>query len=93
MSLPASRQSSDIKANGDHWRSSKSIDLFKADDGKMNEQSPLLGPRTSEDVGQLPPLQSVLSPGSSGSWNAGEETRQETKSSRYLMLLTVVIGG
>ncbi|KAK4543151.1 hypothetical protein LTR36_005929 [Oleoguttula mirabilis] len=93
ISLPNSRQSTDQKGNGD-FRRGKSIDLIKGEDGRLHEASPLLGPRMSADIGHLPPLQHVLSPGSDVSeWNPDEEMGQETKSTWYLFLLTLGIGG
>ncbi|KAK5133164.1 hypothetical protein LTR08_008100 [Meristemomyces frigidus] len=93
LSLPHSRQSSDQKGSAD-FRRGRSMDLIKAEDERPNEASPLLGPRTSEDVGHLPPLQDVISPGSDASgWNPEEQSRQDTKSPWYLFLLTLGIGG
>ncbi len=74
-------------------RASKSMDLLKREDGFMNEQSPLLAPRPSEDVGYLPPLSSVLSPDENEDWNEEEDALQDTKSTGYLFLLTLAIGG
>ena len=93
LSLSHSRQSSDHRGNADIWRG-RSKDLIEAEDGRTNEASPLLRPRVSEDVGDLPPLQDVFSPGSNASdRHPDEESRQETKSSWYLLLLTLGIGG
>ncbi|KAK5121993.1 hypothetical protein LTR85_004565 [Meristemomyces frigidus] len=93
LSFPNSRASTDQKGNGD-FRRGRSIDLIKGEVERVNEASPLLGPRRSADIGHLPPLQHVLSPGSDISdWNPDEEISQETKSSWYLMLLTIGIGG
>jgi len=82
-----------FKANGPPR--SKSIDKIKREAGVWNEQSPLLGPRGSEEVERLSPLDNVLSPASDESWDGdgdGDES-QETKSSWYLLLLTMAIGG
>ncbi|KAF2142919.1 uncharacterized protein K452DRAFT_226029 [Aplosporella prunicola CBS 121167] len=57
---------------------------------QMNEHSPLLRPRQSEDDENG--LKSVVSPlASDDSWNG--ETDEETKSSWYLLLLTLAGGG
>lgn len=69
-------------------RSSKSADLSKEE---QNESSPLIGPREAEDMGSLPLLSGVPSPNDDDDWN--EDQTQETKSSWYLMLLTLAIGG
>ncbi|KAK0827255.1 hypothetical protein LTR03_016914 [Friedmanniomyces endolithicus] len=74
-------------------RASKSMDLLKREDGFMNEQSPLLVPRRSEDVGYLPPLSNVLSPDENEDWNEEEDAMRDTKSTGYLFLLTLAIGG
>ena len=73
---------------------SKNIDMAKS----VNEQSPLLPPRTSEEIEDVPPLDAVFSPsGSEGgnSWvaDAQDSLRQETKSNWYLFLLTLAMGG
>lgn len=49
----------------------------------MNENSPLLQPRRSEEEEGL----KVISPLSDDDWNA--EAEEETKSSWYLLLLTI----
>ena len=93
LSLPHSRQNSDHKSNAD-LRRGRGTDLIETEEGQSNEASPLLRARTSEEAGDLPLLQSVISPGSHASdRHPDEKSRQETKSSWYLMLLTLGIGG
>lgn len=65
------------------------------DEGQLGEQSPLLGPQRSDEeaaaeAGELSPLHS---PASSGSWTAEEGGQRRTKSSGYLLLLTLAMGG
>ncbi|PIA91643.1 General alpha-glucoside permease [Cercospora beticola] len=67
-------------------------------DGKndaLNEQSPLLPARTSEDDGKVPHLPSIYSEDrrSSESWTAEEGTHEKSKSSWYLLALTIAFGG
>ncbi|KAM3417547.1 General alpha-glucoside permease [Cercospora zeina] len=67
-------------------------------DGKndvLNEQSPLLPARTSDDEGKVPHLPSIFSDDrrSSDSWNAEEGAHEESKSSWYLLALTIAFGG
>ena len=58
----------------------------------MNEASPLMDPsRRSEDVRPLDLGADIPSPEQSDDWD--EDQAQETKSSWYLMLLTIAIGG
>lgn len=82
-----------------------SISSFKPDGVKsslehkednLDEQSPLLPARLSDDVGHVPPLSTVMSPDSSSqgeAWNADSGKNEESKSSWYLLLLTISIGG
>ena len=73
----------------DTRRPSKSIDLMK---DEQNEFSPLIRPaQRSEDVGPLSPLSAATSPDVEDDWVLDQA--QETKSSCYLMLLTLAIGG
>ena len=80
----------------DTSRLHRSIEMAREQDG-WNEQSPLLDARRSGDIEPLPPLDDVLSPieGDRNEWTPDkhEEARQETKSSWYLLLLTLSIGG
>jgi solute carrier family 45 protein 1/2/4 len=65
-------------------------------DGVNDEQSPLLPARTSDDVGAVPHLPSVMSPGSSSGedgWNIDTGRREPSKSSWYLFLLTISFAG
>lgn len=64
----------------------------------LDEQSPLLPARGSEDigVGHVPDLPTVMSPGSSSpgeTWNADTGRQEASRSSWYLLLLTISIGG
>jgi hypothetical protein len=90
-----SRQSIDstAKANGGR-RASKSIDVLRQEEGKVNEQSPLLGPRGNAGMEEVRPLSlsPLQSPESGDSWDA-EGNREESKSSWYLFLLTLALGG
>ena len=68
------------------------------DQGGSNEQSPLLAARTSTEIESPWSLRSVLSPtGSDQNFLAEadlhEDSRQETKSSWYLFLLTLTMSG
>lgn len=67
-------------------RGGRSLDISK--DKEQDEQSPLIGPREEEEL--LTPISNVPSP-RSDEWN--EDRSQETKSSLYLLLLTLSIGG
>ncbi|GAM86743.1 hypothetical protein ANO11243_047620 [Dothideomycetidae sp. 11243] len=59
----------------------------------FNENSPLIRPtRVADDAASISPLPSVLSPEDEDDWENGP-SRQESKSSLYLFLLTVAIGG
>ena len=77
---------------------SRSIELAREPDG-INEQSPLLPPRASEDVEPIPPLDGVFSPSESSSnsllavTSVLERNSHETKSSWYLFLLTLSMFG
>lgn len=86
------RGSLDARAKSDIRRSSKSLDLMKAEDD-VNESSPLLRARASEDVGPLPPLSNLTSPRSDESWDVEGGLEQESKSSWYMFLLTLSIAG
>ncbi|KAF9631291.1 Major facilitator superfamily domain general substrate transporter [Lasiodiplodia theobromae] len=68
-----------------------SIDSPRASQSRdqMNETSPLLSARTSDEESNG--LKPVGSPLSDDGWNA--ETREETKSTWYLVLLTLAAGG
>ncbi|KAK4983395.1 hypothetical protein LTR66_000039 [Elasticomyces elasticus] len=69
-------------------RGSRSVDLVKGQD----ELSPLIAPRRSEDAGALPFLSSIVSPDEEeDQWDEGRS--QQTKSSWYLIWLTMAIGG
>jgi solute carrier family 45 protein 1/2/4 len=62
----------------------------------LDEQSPLLPPRTSDDVGHVPSLSTVMSPTPSSqgeAWNADSGKKEASRSSWYLLLLTISIGG
>ncbi|GAB7360307.1 hypothetical protein MBLNU230_g8064t1 [Neophaeotheca triangularis] len=92
LSVDGSRRSSNAH---DHRRGSRSIDLLKEED-HLNEHSPLLAATERADNPKLPPLEPILSPSSVGTWeddDPQERERQETKSSGYLLLLTLAIGG
>ncbi|GAB7347801.1 hypothetical protein MBLNU459_g5342t1 [Dothideomycetes sp. NU459] len=81
-----SRDSSSRRSSShDIRRGSRSLDIAKEQD----ESSPLIGPREEEEE-LLTPISNVPSPQSDG-WN--EDQAQETKSSLYLLLLTLAIGG
>lgn len=62
----------------------------------MDEASPLLSPRSSEGVETPPALDTALDPDDRG-WLSDEDVRahdhEETKSTWYLILLTISIGG
>lgn len=65
-------------------------------DNTLDEQSPLLPARGSEDVGHVPSLSTVMSPDDSSqgeAWNADAGKQEQSKSSWYLFLLTISIGG
>jgi solute carrier family 45 protein 1/2/4 len=69
---------------------------IRDNDGQNDEQSPLLPPRTSDEVGALPNFPGVMSPGSSSSgdaWNHDNGKREPSKSSWYLFLLTISFAG
>lgn len=66
--------------------------MLKEENGQ-NEQSPLLAPKRSEDAPSLPPLAGVMSPDHEDPWEDGLDPKPETKSSWYLILLTLSIGG
>lgn len=74
-------------------RPSRNIDSIVKEDAS-NERTPLLRPRRSEDALSLsiPPRSGVTSPRSQGSWYDGEDN-QESKSTSYLILLTIAIVG
>ncbi|KAK5015364.1 hypothetical protein LTR16_003683 [Cryomyces antarcticus] len=57
---------------------------------QLHEQSPLLSPQ-SQDGRSVPPITQVISPLDDEAWNDGPS--EETKSSWYLVLLTLSIGG
>ncbi|CAK3835869.1 General alpha-glucoside permease [Lecanosticta acicola] len=62
----------------------------------FDEQSPLLPPRTSEEIGKVPALSGVTSPDESSgevSWDGDIGSKEESKSSWYLFLLTISLGG
>jgi solute carrier family 45 protein 1/2/4 len=60
----------------------------------LDEQSPLLPARTSDDVGHVPSLSTVMSPDSVSSTGEGYvDSSEKSKSSWYLFLLTISIGG
>ncbi|EME42905.1 hypothetical protein DOTSEDRAFT_72368 [Dothistroma septosporum NZE10] len=83
---PYSRQFS--SGNGQIRRS---VDFVKAEE-EFNESSPLLLPRKSEEVEALPPLAEVFSPDESSgesSWDVDMGTKEESKSTGYMMLLTI----
>jgi len=70
---------------------SRSIDLMFKESG-MNEASPLMSPsRRSGDDERLDRRPDIPSPQQSDDWD--EDQAQKTKSSWYLMLLTIAIGG
>jgi hypothetical protein len=87
---------SKLNVNREIRRASKTIDLVKDVDG-VNEASPLLPPRASEDLAPLPPLESIASPNDSDdSWNV--ETpyafrNEDSRSSWYMLLLTLCMLG
>ena len=74
------------RTSPDRKRGRKSIDIAKAQD----ELSPLIVP-TDEDVESPPSLYDTNSQQSSDGWDGGGV--EETKSSWYLLLLTLAIGG
>lgn len=84
-------------------RPSRSIDAVKTDAAGFNEQSPLLAARKSQENDadiEAQPLtddnENVLSPASTLSWNVSQDEPMEpveSKSSWYLFLLTLSIGG
>lgn len=91
------RTSLEIKStprNGDEEQlPHKRIDMLKDETGNLSEQSPLLGPtRKGQDVAKLPPRQGALGPSEDG-WGPEDDDSQETKSSFYLFVLTMAIGG
>ena len=77
-------------------KAGNSIDMAREQDG-VNEQSPLLPPRGSEDIEPLPQLESIRSPSdTSSNWAAAAQVdheQEETRSSWYLFLLTLSISG
>lgn len=76
--------------NSFDWRSKKSMDGSK---DEANEHSPLMGPRESAEVGELPPYETALTPPSRDESDNADDRSQETKSSWYLFLLTFALGG
>lgn len=69
----------------------RSVDFVKAEE-EFNESSPLLLPRKSEEVEALPPLAEVFSPDESSgesSWDVDMGTKEESKSTVYMILLTI----
>lgn len=64
-------------------------------DDEITEQSPLLPARTSEDDGKVPFLPNIFSPdnNSNESWNAEEGQHEESKSSWYMLALTIAFLG
>ncbi|KXT01887.1 hypothetical protein AC578_2171 [Pseudocercospora eumusae] len=77
----------EAQPNNDGVRAS--IEISKEDG--LHEQSPLLPPRASEERGSISTFSAVNSPDRSDSetWNAEQGTREESKSSCYLFLLTL----
>ncbi|KAI7597735.1 hypothetical protein KC343_g16660, partial [Hortaea werneckii] len=70
-------------------QANKSVDDPKRTPNQPSEQSPLLKHnRKGQDGADLP-----SDPATAVEWNPYEATLQETKSSWYLMLLTLAIGG
>lgn len=97
MTLGTPRPSADSMkhAIGSGGRASRNVENIITDEGRLGEQSPLLGPQRSgegitAEAGEVSPLRS---PASSGSWTAEEGGQRETKSSWYLLLLTLAMGG
>ncbi|KAI5365402.1 putative major facilitator superfamily, MFS transporter superfamily [Septoria linicola] len=92
VTLDEARRTSISKPHPNGGRVRYSADI-KNDD--LTEQSPLLPPRTSEDDGELPYLPGIFSPDQSSnkSWDAEEGAHEESKSSWYLLALTVAFGG
>lgn len=88
---PAELPPEDKESSNYVRRASKSLDLIKREDG-VNEHSPLLAPRRSQDVGDLPPLSTITSP-EDEDWHEERDHMQETKSSWYLFLMTFCLGG
>ena len=90
------RRNSDLsptKNSIDARRRSRSIDLLMGEHA-LNESSPLIRPvPRQEDVEQLSPLSAVSATEDSDTWAEGHAQDTETKSSWYLVLLTVAIGG
>ncbi|KAK4961126.1 hypothetical protein LTR10_001616 [Elasticomyces elasticus] len=109
FSAPSPSPSRPTTANNDHDRPSKSIDLLKREvdgGGYANEASPLLSPsKRHEEVEDL----GMLNGGSTRAGNGGggvlspddddddddewEEEVEESKSTAYLFLLTLALGG
>lgn len=86
-----SRRDSISKVNG---RLRKSVDM--KDEDIVDEQSPLLPARTSDEIGKVPALPDVMSPDDSSGespWDADTGTKEQSKSSWYLFLLTISLGG
>lgn len=71
-------------------RQSSSLDIRKDQDQEQDETSPLIRPQT-EGVESPLTLSTIPSPEDSENWNEGDT--EETKSSWYLLLLTLSIGG
>lgn len=61
---------------------------------RLSEDSPLLAARRSEDVDTIPTLSAAASLASSETaWMEDDAGREQTRSSWYLFLLTLSIGG
>lgn len=88
---PAFKHPSAGSSNDDRRRS-KSIDMLRKAD--FDESSPLIRPtRLGDDADSISPIPSVLSPNDSDpDWTRADE-QQASRSSWYLFLLTLAIGG
>ncbi|SMQ53506.1 unnamed protein product [Zymoseptoria tritici ST99CH_3D7] len=85
-----------VKSGRDPRLERASSHEIREGDGVNDEQSPLLPARTSDDVGAVPHLQGVMSPGSSSGedgWNVDTGKREASKSSWYLLFLTISFAG
>ena len=84
---PGSRRGSERSM--DYRRGSKTLDYTKEG---LNENSPLIAPTgRREETDPISPISPIPSPDNHDEWT--DDTSQETKSSWYLFLLTLAIGG
>ncbi|PNS15449.1 proteinral alpha-glucoside permease [Sphaceloma murrayae] len=88
ISFSPSRERPSFSGSLDFKGANKPVDQLRKD---VDENSPLIAPARRADDGYISPLFSPGSEDESEEWEEGEQ--QETRSTWYLILLTIAIGG